>query len=192
MHSSKIDVISKSLSDINSDYYTRYENGLRVHQTSAPEIIERMLRMLHPDPGDHILEIGTGSGYSTALLANIVGEKGIFISIDIDAYMVERATLLLQQDGYTNARVLLGNGRVGQPNGAPYNRIIAWASEYEVPLSLVEQLANNGILVCPIRREGSSWIASFRKDEADNLLEIERISGGFIPMTDIPSYPWLD
>jgi protein-L-isoaspartate(D-aspartate) O-methyltransferase len=193
MNSKKIDVISKSLSKINNDYYTRYENGSRVYQTSAPEIIERMLRMLHPCPNNHILEIGTGSGYSTALLANIVGENGVITSIDIDASMVERASLLLQEDGYTNVRVLLGNGRVGQPNGSPYNRIIAWASvEYEVPFSLAEQLANNGILVCPIRREDSSWITSFRKNEADNLVEIERVPGGFVPMTDTPFYPWLN
>jgi protein-L-isoaspartate(D-aspartate) O-methyltransferase len=193
MSNSKVDIIAENLSNINKDYYTRYENGSPVRQSSAPEIIERMLRMLHPCPGDFILEIGTGSGYSTALLANIVGENGVVTSIDIDASMVERASLLFQQDGYRNVRVLLGDGRVGQPDGSPYNRIIAWASaEYEVPLPLVEQLVSNGILVCPIRRKDSSWIASFRKNEAGNLEEIKRISGGFIPMTDVPLYPWLN
>lgn len=58
--------------------------------------------------------------------------------------------------------------------------------------SLVEQLASNGILVCPLRGEDSSWIASFRKNEAGDLEEIEKISGGFIPMTDAPLCPWLD
>ncbi|NJK50124.1 methyltransferase domain-containing protein [Candidatus Gracilibacteria bacterium] len=193
MSNSKVDIIAASLFNINKDYYTRYENGSQVHQTSAPEIIERMLRMLHPDPGDFILEIGTGSGYTTDLLSNIVEENGVITSIDIDANMVERANQLLQKDGYTNVRVLLGDGRIGQPNGSPYNRIIAWASaEYEVLLPLVEQLTSNGILVCPLRSKDSSWIASFKKNEAGNLEEIERISGGFIPMTGVPFYPWLD
>jgi protein-L-isoaspartate(D-aspartate) O-methyltransferase len=193
MSNSEVDVIAESLSNIKSDYYTRYENGSQVHQTSAPNIIERMLRMLRPYPGAHILEIGTGSGYSTALLSNIVGKNGVVTSIDIDANMVERASLLLQQDGYTNVRVLLADGRIGQPDRSPYNRIIAWASaEYEVPLPLVEQLTSNGILVCPLRKRDSSWIASFRKNKVGNLEEIERILGGFIPMTDAPWYPWLD
>jgi protein-L-isoaspartate(D-aspartate) O-methyltransferase len=192
MFDSEVDVIAESLSNIKSDYYTRYENGSQVHQTSAPNIIERMLKMLCPYPGDRILEIGTGSGYSTALLSNIVGKNGVVISIDIDANMVERASLLLQQDGYTNVRVLLGDGRVGRPVWSPYDRIIAWASaEYEVPLPLVEQLKSNGILVCPLRKRDSSWIASFRKNEAGNLEEIEKIIGGFIPMTETPLYPWL-
>jgi protein-L-isoaspartate(D-aspartate) O-methyltransferase len=193
MSNFKVDIITESLFNINKDYYTHYENGSQVHQTSAPEIIEQMLRMLHPHPGDFILEIGTGSGYSTALLANIVGENGVITSIDIDGSMVERASLLLQQDGYTNVCVLVGDGRVGQLDRAPYNRIIAWASaENEVPLPLVGQLVSNGIVVCPLRRKDSSWIVSFRKNEAGNLEEIERISGGFISMTGTPLYPWLD
>jgi protein-L-isoaspartate(D-aspartate) O-methyltransferase len=107
--------------------------------------------------------------------------------------MVERASLLLQQDGYANVRVLVGDGRVGQLDRAPYNRIIAWASaENEVPLPLVGQLASNGILVCPLRRKDSSLIVSLRKNEAGKLEEIERILGGFIPMTGTPLYPWLD
>lgn len=77
------------------DYYTCHENGSQVRQTSAPEIIEQMLRMLHPYLVNSILEIGAGSGYSTALLADIVGEQGTVISIDIDGSMVERASLLL-------------------------------------------------------------------------------------------------
>lgn len=189
----EIDLIAESLTAINREYYTLYENGSRVHQTSAPEIIEKMLRMLRSSSGDHILEIGTGSGYSTALLANIIGENGFVISIDIDATMVERARLLLRKDGFTNVRVQLGDGRVGQANGSPYNRIIAWASaESEVPFCLVEQLTRNGIIVCPLWQSARSWIASFRKKETGDLEEIERIEGGFIPMTATPLYPWLD
>jgi protein-L-isoaspartate(D-aspartate) O-methyltransferase len=193
MFKSEADLITSSLLNVNKDYYTCYKNGLPVRQISAPEIIEQMLRMLHPYSGNFILEIGTGSGYSTAILADIVGERGAIVSVDIDGIMVERANLLLQQDGYTNVRVVVGDGRDGQLDKAPYDRIIAWASaENEVPFPLVEQLANNGILVCPLRKEDSSWVASFRKNEKGDLEEIEKISGGFIPMTHAPWYPWLD
>lgn len=193
MPAPQVDGITESLAKINFNYYTRYEDGSQVHQISSPEIVERMLRMLCPTPGDRILEVGTGSGYSTALLSHIVGRSGTVVSVDIDANMVERASLLLREDGRTNVHVLLGDGRIGQPNQAPYNRIIAWAAaENEVPLALVGQLANNGILVCPLRCEDGAWIASFKKNEAGNLAEIVRILGGFIPMTDAPFYPWLE
>jgi protein-L-isoaspartate(D-aspartate) O-methyltransferase len=188
-----VDRITESFSQINSDFYTRYKDGSLVHQTSAPTIIEQMLRMLRPHQGDHILEVGTGSGYSTALLSHIVGETGAITSIDVDATMVERARLLLQQDGCTNVRILLGDGRIGQPDRAPYDRIIAWASaESDVPLSLIDQLASNGIVVCPLREAARSWIAALRKNQTGGLEEIERLLGGFIPMTDKPMYPWLD
>jgi protein-L-isoaspartate(D-aspartate) O-methyltransferase len=193
MPAPQVDGIAESLAKINPSYYTRYADGSQVHQTSSPEIIERMLRMLCPTPGDRVLEIGTGSGYSTALLSHIVGEHGAVISVDIDADMVERASWLLREDGRTNVCVVLGDGRAGQPDQAPFNRIIAWAAaENEVPLSLVRQLIPNGILVCPLRSEAGAWIASFRKNQAGNLEETARIVGGFIPMTDAPFCPWLD
>lgn len=187
------DLITVSMAKVNNVLYTHYEDGSQVHQTSAFEIIERMIRMLNPHPNEHVLEIGTGSGYSTALLSNIVGERGAVTSVDIDVNMVERVGRILQQDGCTNVRVLLGDGRLGQPDGAPYNRIIAWASvEHGVPLPLVSQLTSNGVIVCPLQTRDNCYIASFRKNEASRLEEIERILGGFIPMTDTPLRPWLD
>jgi protein-L-isoaspartate(D-aspartate) O-methyltransferase len=136
---SDFDSIATTISKIDRTFYTLYEDGSQVHQTSALGIITRMIRMLAPCPNDCILEIGTGSGYSTALLSNIVGEFGTVTSVDIDTDMVKRASQLLRQNGRSNVRVLVGDGRIGQPDYAPYNRIIVWASaENEVPIPLVE------------------------------------------------------
>ena len=187
------DLISSTLSKVNGDHYTLYPDGSRVHQTSAPQVIEQLLRMLAPQSGDHILEIGTGSGYSTALLATIVGDAGTITSIDIDNNMVQRASLLLRQNGYTNVHVHLGDGRMGYPDGAPYHRMIAWASvEDEAPAPLVDQLMTGGMIVCPFQGENTSWISALIKHEGGGLQEVERMPGGFIPMTSAPWYPWLD
>ncbi|MDJ0593313.1 MAG: methyltransferase domain-containing protein [Pleurocapsa sp. MO_226.B13] len=187
------DLIGESISKVNRYFYTHYEDGSPVYQISAETIIEQMIRMLAPTRGDRILEIGTGSGYSTAILSQIVGQNGAVISVDIDPDMVERASQILQQDGCNNVGVFLGNGKIGLVEKAPYNRIIAWASaDGEVPVPLINQLANEGIIVCPVRKQNNSYIIALGKNELGKLEEITKILGGFIPMTDTPFHPWLE
>ena len=148
----KNDLITTSIKKVSRDFYIHYEDGSPVYQISSLKIIEQMIRMLDPGEGDRILEIGTGSGYSTAILSYIVGKHGTIISVDIDPDMVERASRILQQDERNNVHVFLGDGRKGLLEEAPYNKIIAWASaEQTVPSAIVEQLADRGIVVCPLR-----------------------------------------
>ncbi|VEP12865.1 Protein-L-isoaspartate(D-aspartate)O-methyltrans ferase [Hyella patelloides LEGE 07179] len=189
----KSDLITNSISKVDRFFYTHYENGSQVHQISAERLIEQMIQMLNPNSGDRILEIGTGSGYSTAILSHIVGKNGTVISVDIDPNMVERASQILSRDGCNNVSVFLGNGKIGLREKAPYDKIIAWASaEGEILLPIANQLVSDGIVVCPLREKDNSYIASFRKNQTGELEEIARISGGFIPMTDTPFYPWLE
>lgn len=189
----KSDRLITSIQAVNRDFYIYYEDGSPVYQISALKIIEQMIRMLAPNKGDRILEIGTGSGYSTAILSHLVGQQGTVVSVDIDRDMVERASRILQQDERTNVSVFLGDGRNGFLEEAPYDKIIAWASaEQTVPPAIVEQLTINGIVVCPIREQANSYIASFRKNPVGKIEEITRILGGFIPMTKTPFYPWLN
>lgn len=188
----KSDLITSSIEKVNRDFYVHYEDGSLVHQISSSKIIEQTIRMLDPSQGERILEIGTGSGYNTAILSHIVGH-GTVISVDIDPDMVERASKILQQDERNNVRVFLGNGKNGLLEKAPYDKIIAWASaEHKVPPAIVEQLASSGIIVCPLRDGNNSYIASFTKTATGNLKETTRISGGFIPLTDRPFHPWLN
>src|SRR5260370_7331384 len=93
--------------------------GRPLPQTSAPEMVARMLRLLDVQPGNHVLEIGTGSGYSTALLAELVGPTGSVVSIDVDLDMTQRAASLLAEAGYHNIVLVTSDGRSAYPSPAP-------------------------------------------------------------------------
>jgi protein-L-isoaspartate O-methyltransferase len=86
-----------------------------------------MLRLLDVQAGHRVLEVGTGSGYSTALLAHLVGPCGRVSSVDIDPDLVARAGRLLGMDGHSNVTVVHADGRLGHRPGAPYDRVVAWA-----------------------------------------------------------------
>jgi protein-L-isoaspartate(D-aspartate) O-methyltransferase len=96
-------------------------DGTQIPQSSRPELIAEMLRLLDVAEGSRIPEIGTGSGYSTALLCNLVGDHGSVTSLDIEEEMVTRARALLSGDGLDNVEVLVGDGRKGYPPRAPYD-----------------------------------------------------------------------
>ncbi|WMW65994.1 protein-L-isoaspartate(D-aspartate) O-methyltransferase [Nitratidesulfovibrio liaohensis] len=114
---------------------------------SQPFIVALMSQIIEPQPGLRVLEIGTGSGYQAAVLA----EMGM------DVYTVERirelhaaARDLLRTLKYRKVRLKLDDGTLGWPEAAPYDRILVTAGGPEVPLPLIEQLADPGILVIPV------------------------------------------
>src|SRR5215467_12029920 len=88
------DRVSRVLDEVPRRYYCVDDLGQPVHQTSATEMIERMLRLLEVMNRQRVLEIGTGSGFSTALLSHLVGSAGVVCSVDIDNDMTERAARL--------------------------------------------------------------------------------------------------
>ena len=94
-----------------------------------------------------MLEIGTGSGYQAAILADIV--KQVY-SIEIVPDLAESARRALAQAGYRNVEVRTGNGYLGWPDRAPFDRIIVTAAPPEIPQALVDQLAVGGIMVVPV------------------------------------------
>jgi protein-L-isoaspartate(D-aspartate) O-methyltransferase len=114
-------------------YFCLDERGNPFPQTSAPDVIARTLRALDVQAGSHVLEIGTGSGYSTALLGELIGPGGLVASIDVDPPVTARARSLLSSKGYTTVHVTTGDGRLGLPAFAPYDRVVAWCSVDEVP-----------------------------------------------------------
>lgn len=114
---------------------------------SQPFIVALMSQIIEPQPGLRVLEIGTGSGYQAAVLA----EMGM------DVYTVERirelhaaARDLLRTLKYRKVRLKLDDGTLGWPEAAPYDRILVTAGGPEVPLPLIEQLGDPGILVIPV------------------------------------------
>ncbi|HZQ95971.1 MAG TPA: protein-L-isoaspartate(D-aspartate) O-methyltransferase [Candidatus Sulfotelmatobacter sp.] len=127
---------------------------------SQPYIVASMLQALAVEPGNRVLEIGTGSGYLTALLAELAAEV---ISIERHPQLADSARELLSQLGYTNVKVIAGDGSRGFAEAAPYNAVIVSAAAPELPHELVDQLAEGGRLIIPVGWEDSQQLQFIEK-----------------------------
>lgn len=114
---------------------------------SQPYVVAYMLQKLEFDGSERVLEIGTGSGYQTALLAEIVDQV---YSIEYFPELAARAQQLLDHLDYANVEVRIGDGTVGWPEVAPFDAIVGSAAPQDVPLPLMEQLVPEGRLILPI------------------------------------------
>jgi protein-L-isoaspartate(D-aspartate) O-methyltransferase len=114
---------------------------------SQPYIVALMLEALRLTPGDRVLEVGTGSGYVTALLAELVQQV---FSIERHAGLAADSKELLVRLGYTNVRVTVGDGSHGLATGALYNAILVSAAAPELPGPLLAQLCEGGRMIIPI------------------------------------------
>ncbi len=122
---------------------------------SQPMTVAFMLEKLQPRPNDHILDIGSGSGWQTALLCELVGEKGKVYAIEIISELKKFGQHNVQKYKYSNAKFYCRDGASGLKNKAPFDRIIAAASAEQIPMPWLEQLKIGGRLVCPIKE--SIW-----------------------------------
>ena len=113
---------------------------------SQPFVVALMTQELQLSGSERVLEIGTGSGYQTAILAELSGHV---VSVERHAPLLDRARQVLDELGYRNVELHLSNGSLGWPRGAPYDRIIVTAASPEVPKPLLDQLAPGGRLVVP-------------------------------------------
>jgi protein-L-isoaspartate(D-aspartate) O-methyltransferase len=136
--------------------YTKHDPaGAPVSAASQPAIVAMMLEQLQTMPGHRVLEIGAGTGYNAALLAHLAGEHGEVTTIDVDPDIVDTARKALTAAGFGAVRVILGDGALGYPHGAPYDRIIATVGAWDLPPGWLEQLNPGGRLVVPLRLRGS-------------------------------------
>ncbi len=118
---------------------------------SAPHMVAIMTEALAPRKGHRVLEVGTGSGYQAAILAEIVGDEGHVWSIERIPALAEFARENLRRTSYARrVTVIIGDGSRGYPDAMPYDRIIVTAAAPDVPQPLVEQLAVSGRLVIPV------------------------------------------
>lgn len=128
--------------------YRDYPLSIGSGQTiSQPYMVALMTDRLELTGTERVLEIGTGSGYQTAILAELAADV---VSVERVASLAERARKTLDEQGCENVRVEIGDGTLGWPDGAPYDRIIVTAGAPEVPPSLKAQLAEDGRLVIPV------------------------------------------
>jgi protein-L-isoaspartate(D-aspartate) O-methyltransferase len=147
---------------------------------SQPYIVALMTEKLGIRPGDKVLEIGTGSGYQAAVLAEITDQV---YSVEIIPELTERASKTLQDTGYTTVDTLSADGYFGWAEHAPYTAIIVTAAPDHVPRPLIQQLEEGGRLVIPIGPPGgyqTLWQITRRGDK----LETKNLGGvRFVPFT---------
>jgi protein-L-isoaspartate(D-aspartate) O-methyltransferase len=133
---------------LRSEAYDDHPLSIGHGQTiSQPYIVGYMSEALRLDPSHRVLEIGTGCGYQTAVLAELAAEV---FSVELLPQLADRARETLSALGYTNVHIRTGDGHEGWPEHAPYDRILGAAAPAAVPPALTAQLADGGILVMPI------------------------------------------
>lgn len=125
---------------------TKMDGGVAVSSSSQPAIMAEMLERLELAPGQRVLEIGAGTGYNAALLAELAG--GV-LTLDVDPELAEAARLRLSE-GRHAAEVVVGDGMSGWPAGAPYDRIIVTATPPHIPAAWRDQLREGGMLEVPL------------------------------------------
>ena len=151
---------------------------------SQPYIVAFMSELLDVEPHHKVLEIGTGSAYQAAVLSRLA--KKVY-SIEIVESLGEQARGRLDKLGYRNVEVLIGNGYLGWPANAPFDRIILTAAPEEVPQALVDQLAAPGRLVAPVGPSGwSQDLIVIDKDATGKTRSRKVLPVRFVPMVDKP------
>lgn len=148
---------------------------------SQPYIVAYMTEALQLEAGHKVLEIGTGSGYQAAVLAEIV--KQIY-TIEIIPDLATRARTTLAQAGYRNIEVRGGNGYRGWPEHAPFDRIIVTAAPPEIPQALVDQLGAGGIMVVPVGTAQQEMVIITKTPAG--VTEKRTIPVRFVPMVGRP------
>lgn len=133
---------------------THMHDGVAVSSNSQPSVVAAMLELLALEPGMRVLEIGAGSGWNAALLRHIVGEQGRVVAVDIDPDVAAGAVRNLEAAGVNGVQVLCGDGALGHPPGAPYDRIILTVGARDIAPAWREQLRARGRLVMPLAPRG--------------------------------------
>lgn len=144
---------------------------------SQPYIVAYMTEALQLGPAARVLEIGTGSGYQTAVLAEIAAEV---FTIEIIAALAERARRILDGQGYGNIRFRTGNGALGWPEEAPFDAIMATAAPASIPPALPAQLRIGGKMVLPVGAGPQSLVRIVRRETGwrqEHLLDVR-----FVPL----------
>ena len=153
----------------------------REQTISQPYIVGYMTDVLQLEPSHRVLEIGTGSGYQAAVLAEIATHV---YSIEIVPELADGARRALTESGYRNVDVRTGNGYLGWPDRAPFDRIIVTAAPPTIPNALVDQLAVGGIMVVPVGTDYQEIAIISRS--ATGTTETRTIGVRFVPMVTRP------
>ena len=146
---------------------------------SQPYVVAYMTEQLALRPHHRVLEVGTGSGYQAAILSRLAREV---VSVERYRTLADTARDRLKSLGYNNVEVVVGDGFAGVPGRAPYDRIIVTAAAETLPQTLLDQLADDGIMILPLgSHEGSQHLIKITKSQTGTRRE-NLIAVRFVPM----------
>jgi protein-L-isoaspartate(D-aspartate) O-methyltransferase len=145
---------------------------------SQPYIVAIMLQALELQPSDKVLEVGTGSGYVTALLAELTAKV---YSIERHPALAAEAQRVLTALGYTDVEIVIGDGTAGLPSYAPYDTIIVSAASSELPPALVSQLREGGRMIIPLGPAESQQLQLIRVQNGHPQISL-REACRFVPL----------
>lgn len=151
---------------------------------SQPYIVALMTDLLNVGPGDKVLEVGTGSGYQAAVLAEMV--RAVY-SIEIVEPLGRAAARALADAGYRNVHTRIGDGYAGWPDDAPFDAIIVTAATPQVPQPLIDQLKTGGRLVIPLGESGGAQSLYVIERDARGVITRRKVLDvRFVPLTRRP------
>lgn len=145
---------------------------------SQPFMVATMLEALDVDPAYRVLEVGTGTGYEAAVLAELAADVWTIERIPL---LADKAQNLLLQLGYTNTHVVCGDGSLGLREQAPFDRILVAASTPQAPPSLIAQLAEGGRLVVPVGNRVEQQLQVVRKT-SEGVVTSANVLCSFVPL----------
>jgi protein-L-isoaspartate(D-aspartate) O-methyltransferase len=160
---------------------TRHIDGMPASSTSQASLMAKMLDLLELGEGLKILEVGAGTGYNAALLAEILGDQRLVVTVDVLQDVVDQTRRLLAGAGYPRIQVLLRDGFEGVPEQAPFDRIVATVGCSDLSPRWTEQLADDGAMLVPLTHASGHPLVLVRKD-GGGLRGRMVLRTGFIPV----------
>ncbi len=147
---------------------------------SQPYVVAYMTEQLDVEPAHRVLEIGTGSGYQTAILSRLAREV---VSIERYRTLAETASVRLKTLGYSNVTILVGDGAEGLTHTPPFDRILVTAAAEEIPERLVAQLAPGGKMLLPLGpHDGPQRLVKLTKEASGELTRENLVAVRFVPL----------
>ena len=182
--------VLRAMDEVPREQFVTYESAGRAYADQAlpiacgqtisqPYVVAYMTEQLNVRPHHRVLEVGTGSGYQAAILSRLAREV---VSIERYRTLADEARAKLHALGYGNVEVVVGDGLAGVPEKAPFDRIIVTAAAENVPQALLDQLADDGIMVLPIgTHAGAQHIIKLTKSQT-RVARDDLIAVRFVPL----------